>query len=289
MFLWPQNITWEESLTAVTYAYFAIILWCFAMTLIKTSIVLTLLRLPLRRTWKVMLYIILAVQLCFGFSNTMYNLFKCRPYHAAWDMSVYPRQCVSEHIDVIVSHLGSSMNIATDLLLSIAPMVIFWNLRRPLRERILICSLTGIGLFATVASIMKVVVITQWTAADDRWATAVSIATWTVTEQFVSILAACSPSLKKPIERLLDKLGIPLVESDQFISFVHIPEDMRAGEGRGREREWAGSEDMHVNAVVLDAMNREQGNKDAESLGNKSPSTSASGSTFDTTTAYAPR
>jgi hypothetical protein len=286
MFLWPQDISFEETLRAVTYAYFAIIMWCFAMTLIKTSVVLTLLRIPLKRPRKIMLYIILAVQLSFGFSNTVYNLFKCRPYHAAWDMSVYPRQCVSEHVDVIVSHLGSSMNIATDLLLSIAPMLIFWNLRRPLRERILICSLTSIGLFATFASIMKVAVITQWTEADDRWATAVSIATWTITEQFVSILAACSPSLKKPIEVLLNKFGYPLVESDQFISFVHMPAGMRAGGARAQEGEWAGSEDMHVNDVVLGSMDERDGNKDIEGLGNKSPSTSASGSSF---TVYCPR
>jgi hypothetical protein len=256
------------------------------MTLIKTSVVLTLLRLPLKRTWKIMLYIILAVQLSFGFSNTVYNLFKCRPYHAAWDMSVYPRQCVSEHVDVIVSHLGSSMNIATDLLLSIAPMLIFWNLRRPLRERILICSLTSIGLFATFASIMKVAVITQWTEADDRWATAVSIATWTITEQFVSILAACSPSLKKPIEVLLNKFGYPLVESDQFISFVHMPAGMRARGAGAQEGEWAGSEDMHANDVVLGSMDERDCIKDIEGLENKSPSTSASGSSF---TVYCPR
>jgi hypothetical protein len=286
MFLWPQNVSLEETVGAVIYAHFAIILWCFSMTLIKTSVVLTLLRLPLKRTWKIMLYIILVVQLSFGFSNTVYNLFKCQPYHAAWDMTVYPRQCVSEHVDVFVSHIGSSMNILTDLLLSIAPMLILWNLRRPLRERILICSLTGIGLFATFASIMKVVVITQWTEANDPWATAVSIATWTIAEQFVSILAACSPSLKKPIEGLLNKLGFPLVESDQFISFVHMPPGMRAGEARAQEREWEGSEDMHANDVVLGSMDGRDGNKDIELLGNKSPFTSASGST---STVYGPR
>jgi hypothetical protein len=286
MFLWRQNISFDETVRAVIYAYFAIILWCFTMTLIKTSVVLTLLRLPLKRTWKIMLYIILAVQLSFGFSNTVYNLCKCQPYHAAWDMSVYPRKCVSEHIDVMVSHLGSSMNIATDLLLSIAPMLIFWNLRRPLRERILICSLTGIGLFATFASIMKVVVITEWMESGDRWATAVSIATWTITEQFVSILAACSPSLKKPIEGLLNKLGIPLAKSDEFISFVHMPAGMRAGGASAQEREWAGSEDMLATDIALGSMDERNGNKDIDALGNKSPSTSASGSTF---TLYGPR
>ncbi|KAL2127144.1 hypothetical protein VTI74DRAFT_11258 [Chaetomium olivicolor] len=90
---------------------------------------------------------------------------------------------ICEQTDVMVSSIGSAINIATDLILSAAPIFIFQNLRRPLRERVLICSLTGIGLFATVASIMKAVVIAEWIHVDsnDKWASAISIATWTVT------------------------------------------------------------------------------------------------------------
>jgi hypothetical protein len=252
------------------------------MTLVKISIVLTLLRLPLRRAWKAGLYILLAVQSGFWLANMVYNFAKCEPRHAAWDYTVLVKQCPSEHVDTIVSHLGSAMNIATDLVLSVAPMFIFWNLRRPLRERILICSLTGMGLFATFASIMKVVVILQWTGAGDRWATAIAIATWTITEQFVSILAACSPSLKKPIEKLLNKFGIPLVEDDQYISFVHMPSRLRDDDVRWQAREWMG-EDTHANTVVSDSTNGRAGNKDVESLGGKCASSSSSAAPSDLT------
>jgi hypothetical protein len=269
-------------LEAVILAYFAIPMWCLAMTLIKTSVVLTLLRLPLKRAWKVVLYILLAVQLTYWLANTIYLFAKCRPHHAAWDFTVATRHCPSEETDIVVSSLGSAINIATDLALSVAPMFILWNLRRPMRERILICSLTGIGLFATVASIVKAVVIAEWTHTEDRWATAISIATWTITEQFVSVLAACSPSLKTPIEKLLNKFGIALVEDNPNISFVHMPSRMREGELRRQAREWMGDDDTQVNVVVSNSTDQTHGNKDVESLGEKPASTWSSAPASDT-------
>ncbi|KAK3297259.1 uncharacterized protein B0H64DRAFT_121625 [Chaetomium fimeti] len=278
-----QLISFEETLFAVKLAYFAIPVWAIAMTLIKTSIILTLLRLPLKQSYKVMLYILLAVQLGFGIANTIYNFVKCQPYHAAWDMSVIDRRCPSGETDIAVSNFTSALNIATDLVLSVTPMFMFWNLHRPLRERILICSLTSIGLFATFASVMKVVVIAEWNTAGDSWSTAIAIATWTITEQFVSILAACSPSLKKPIETLLNKFGIPLVEHDPNISFMHVPPDMRGSEAaRRRARGFLGDEEAQPSPVLSHTATEASRNRDSENWGKKSLCSSATASTSRT-------
>ncbi|KAK4186981.1 hypothetical protein QBC35DRAFT_250786 [Podospora australis] len=240
MYLEPRYISFEDMRVPVIYAYFAIPLWCLAMTLIKTSVVLTLLRLPLKKSWKRVLYVLMTVQIVYCIADFGYIFFKCRPIHAAWDYTVQPVQCTAIGADVIVAGVGSAINIVTDILLSIAPIFILWNLRRPLRERILICVLTGVGLFASIASILKSIMVGNWKSPDDKWEKAVAIATWTIIEQFVSILAACSPSLKGPIESLLAKFGIALVEREARISFVHIPE--RGGERKVRQeaREWLG-------------------------------------------------
>lgn len=281
MFYEPQFITLDRAISAITLAYLAIPIWSFAMTLVKTSIVLTLLRLPLKRAWTVVLYVVLAIQMTYFIGNTTYLFAKCRPHHAAWDFTVAVRHCPSEEVDVIVSSIGSAINIGTDLLLSVAPVFILWNLRRPLRERVLICSLTSIGLLATFASIMKAIIIAEWTHTEDRWSTAISIATWTVTEQFVSVMAACSPSLKKPIEKVLDKLGFPLVEQNPNISFVHMPSRMRERDLRRQAREWMGDDGTQNASDTTSGM----GMHDVESLGEKavSTSTSTSGSSSNAT------
>lgn len=252
------------------------------MSFIKTSVVLTLLRLPLRRAMKAVLYLLLTVQVGYGVGNAIYLFTKCRPYHSAWNFTVETRHCPSEQTDIVVSSLGSAINITTDVILSLAPMIILWNLRRPLRERILICSLTGVGLITTVCSILKAVIVADWTKDPDRWAASISVATWTVTEQFVSVLAACSPSLKQPIEKLMDRLGVPLVEHNSRISFVHIRSRVREGQLRRQAREWLG-EDESSSRIIEGEMDVEAGRSGRGTAGGsedpreKSATTSASG------------
>ncbi len=72
----------------------------------------------------------------------------------------------------------------------------------------------------------------------DNWALAMSIATWTMIEELLAVLAACSPSLKGPLERILRRIGISIVEYNSQLSFV--PErwlERRAGRHGERDLE----------------------------------------------------
>ncbi|KXX73375.1 hypothetical protein MMYC01_203369 [Madurella mycetomatis] len=281
LYFHAQWISFREVIRAVIHANFGIPVWCTSMTLIKTSVALTLLRLPLRRAWIVALYLIMATQIAYWLAHIVYAFAKCRPVYAAWDISVPNYQCPSEATDALVYTIGSAINISTDVALSIAPMFLFWNLRRPLRERILICSLTGAGLFASVASAQKAIVTASWTGREDKWEKAMTIATWTITEQFVSVLAACSPSLKGPIQQLLGKFGIVLVKSNAYLSFVHMPSAMREQELRQQAREWLGEEGMGTGPARSSPGVARAREADVEASRNKSVFASTSGGASD--------
>ncbi|KAK0720214.1 hypothetical protein B0H67DRAFT_599766 [Lasiosphaeris hirsuta] len=225
MFMTPQEITIPQTIAAIRLAYLAIPLWGLTMTLVKTSVALTLLRLPLNHgVWKPMLYSILVAQAIYFIGDTVYIFTKCRLLYGAWDFTQTAFcDCTSVYTDMLVSSVGSAINVTTDILLSLAPMFVLWKLRRPRRERILVCCLTGMGLFASGSSIAKAVMVGKWGSAEDPWALAMSIATWTIVEQFVAVLAACGPSLKGPIQRVLGRFGILLTEYGSHISFVTIP------------------------------------------------------------------
>ncbi|KAK3326062.1 hypothetical protein B0H66DRAFT_600197 [Apodospora peruviana] len=275
----PSNISLEQAIWDVKLAYMAIPIWGLTMTCVKTSIALTLLRIPQTRLSTVFLYLILAFQLIYFVGDTIYIFLKCQPLQAAWDFTVVGGKCLDIRIDVVVSNLGSAMNILTDVFLSLAPMLILWNLRRPLRERILVCFLTGMGLFASLASVVKLIMIQSWGNHPDPWALAMSLASWTIIEQFVAILAACSPSLKGPIQRMLGKFGILLTRYESHISFIHMP--TRVGRGSKYERQVdeetgsrPGATGGHIRDgdLVLDKLERDKSTM--------SGSTSASGTTL---------
>ncbi len=219
MFLTAQIITFGPMTHAMKLGYLAIPVWGAAMTCIKISVALALLRIPVNRLWTVFLYSVTAVQVAYFIGNTIFIFLACRPLHTRWDFRVTDGYCVSPQQFLIASNVGSVINITTDLLLSLAPMVMLWNLHRPLRERILVCCLMGIGLLASGAGIVKAVIVRQWDDTDN-WALAMSIATWTIAEQLLGVLGACSPSLKGPLEKLLRRFGVFIDNYNSQLSFV---------------------------------------------------------------------
>jgi len=219
----PQMLSFPVATNAMMLAYLAIPVWGLAMTCIKISAALTLLRIPQNKLWKIFLYFITALQISYFIGDTVFIFIACRPLRALWDLSVTGASCLGPKAAGIASNVGTGVNITTDVSLSLAPMFILWRLRRPLRERILICILTGIGLFASMTSIVKAVIVRGWGDPElDAWQLAVSIATWTILEQFLAVLAVCSPSLKQPLQRLLASMGILLAGYNSRISLIQL-------------------------------------------------------------------
>ncbi|KAK4040117.1 hypothetical protein C8A01DRAFT_46514 [Parachaetomium inaequale] len=208
----------EHSTEAGKNSWLAISVWGLSMTCIKVSIALTLLRIQGKeRGWRIFLYTIMAVQAVYGIGNTLFNLaIACQPLEAAWNPYLPGGHCVSFEAMRAVSNLGSSINITTDVLLSLAPATFLRKLNRPLRERVFVCVLMGMGLFASVFSIIKTVIVKDWgdpAAAVDFWAMGVSISTFTVLEQLLGVLAACVPAMKGIFQKCLGAMGVSLTEN----------------------------------------------------------------------------
>ncbi|KAK4224081.1 hypothetical protein QBC38DRAFT_26968 [Podospora fimiseda] len=213
----PGLIPFSRGISAGKNSWLAIPIWGLSMTCIKISIALTLLRIKgSERNWKIFLFSIMTIQAIYGIGNTIFNLaIACRPLSAAWDVFTPRGKCVSVEVMRGVSNLGSSINITTDVLLSLAPAAFLRKINRPLRERVFVCVLMGMGIFASVSSIVKTVIIKDWgdpTTVDDWWAMGVSICTWTALEQLLGVLAACVPAMKGIFQRCLGAVGVSLTE-----------------------------------------------------------------------------
>ncbi|KAK4641692.1 hypothetical protein QC761_512880 [Podospora bellae-mahoneyi] len=212
----PGYIPFSRGTEAGKHSWLAIPVWGLAMTCIKISIALTLLRIRgSERKWRVFLYTIIVILAIYGIGNTIFCLaIACQPLQAAWDVLTPGGRCVPVEIMKAVSDLGSGINITTDLLLSLTPITFLRKLNRPLRERVFVCVLMGMGLLASVSSIVKTVIIKDWgdptAEVDDWWAMGVSICTWTALEQLLGVLAACVPAMKGVFQRCLGGLGVDI-------------------------------------------------------------------------------
>ena len=225
MYPQPTIITLEQSTAAGKNSWIAIGIWGLSMTCIKLSIALTLLRIQGKeRGWRIFLYTLMAIQTIYGVGNVLFNLaIACRPLEAAW--TPFMPGCVSTEVMSGVSNTGSAINITTDVLLSLAPATFLRKLNRPLRERIFVCVLMGMGLFASMSSVAKtIIIVREWgniATLPDWWATSVSLCTWTALEQLLGVLAACVPAMKGIFQQCLGAVGVSLTENKTYRSGYH--------------------------------------------------------------------
>lgn len=99
-------------------------------------------------------------------------------------------------------------------MLSLAPITFLWNLNRPLRERVVIGCLMSLGILAGVSSLVKILMIGKFgDPGIDGPALNVTISTWTVLEQVLGVIAACTPFCKPIFEQCLRALGVSLTRS----------------------------------------------------------------------------
>ncbi|KAK3360580.1 hypothetical protein B0T25DRAFT_578481 [Lasiosphaeria hispida] len=105
--------------------------------------------------WKIFLYTLTTVQICFSIAFTTFWLTICRPLSDWWDLTHDGHNCASTQTVARGFHHRSKPQ--------------HCQRRYPLHrahhvsvERILACALVGMGSFASIASIVKLVAVLKW-------------------------------------------------------------------------------------------------------------------------------
>ena len=198
---------------SIKLAYFGIMVWSCAMAAIKISISLTLLRFLRTTAWRAFLWGMIALQILMVVGNTIWLLLQCRPMSAAWSPFPPPGACPGPGATRVANNVTAGFNISTDVILSFMPLTFLLGLQRPLREKILLAVLMGVGLIASIASIHKTIVVSHFgQPGDDTVATGTAIVTWTCAEMFIGVIAASLPAFKMPLQRGLAKMGFSVMQ-----------------------------------------------------------------------------
>jgi hypothetical protein len=184
-----------------------------------------LLRLESSKNMRRFLYLNIAVQLVLGTYNTLAQTLQCFPLEKAWDLlGRIPGTCWGRKSISISSIVVSSVNIVTDIIFALLPYNFLRNLQRPLRERIIIACLMGLGLFTAVASTIKMVAAINFGKSQDLNKESIELGTWSCVEGLIGLIAACIPCLRSPFQRALEFLG--LVTTHNRTTYGHGYADM---------------------------------------------------------------
>ena len=166
-------------------------MYATALMLVKISIVTSYLRVFPTALFRRVMYALSASIIAVWMCSILVTIFQCKPVRSAWDFTL-ARDCLD-----IVSffYFTTAFSIFTDFLLCILPLPVFFRLKLPARQKCIISFLFAIGLFATVASALRISVLKSINSLDVTMGS-VSTIKWSVVELGTGIVCACIPCLK---------------------------------------------------------------------------------------------
>ena len=179
------------------------------MAAIKVSVACLFLRFKKTRHWRIFLFTMIGVQIGTALFTTSMHTTRFIPLHAMWGSQserlasqVWTPRAFSIGITIF-----SSINILTDVIFSLLPVFLLWDIQRPPLEKLFVCFLMGLGLIASSASIVKIIKIRNFGSTNDLLAEGEKVAMWTILEEQLGLIAACMPYLKAQLQRLLTRFG----------------------------------------------------------------------------------
>ncbi len=96
-----------------------------------------------------------------------FQLSLCKPLAAVWDPSIPGAVCLPSDVAQTSIYVTAAMTILTDVILSLIPLTFIVQLQRPLREKIAISFIMGLGLIASCASIYKTTLVKNYGVTGD--------------------------------------------------------------------------------------------------------------------------
>ncbi|KAK1777076.1 hypothetical protein QBC45DRAFT_470501 [Copromyces sp. CBS 386.78] len=201
----PVDNMLEMLTRCVKHMYVAHVFYSAAGAFTKLSILTSYLRIFSGKVLRWILCGTAAVVSTMGVCAVFATIFQCTPVKAAWDYTIADSKCFS-FVDFLYANAG--INMAIDFVLVAAPLPYFWSLSIPLRQRLMICVLFGVGFIGFAASIVRIVSLSDVKGIDVTYYL-VSPLNWTIIECSLGIICVSVP----PMRPLLAKLAPPCFSS----------------------------------------------------------------------------
>ncbi|KAK3501984.1 hypothetical protein B0T13DRAFT_510491 [Neurospora crassa] len=205
-----RHLMSEDEVVGFLYALWATI-WVYSLALMFVKMSITVQCYRVFRTPRMQkffkIYFVLVV--IYGLWTVFGTFFTCWPVNLWWEMVRRERApkgvCMDKNI---ITFTNAGINIASDLVLAIIPIPLLWKLQIPKKQKLVLTSLFGMGMFASVMSIVRLSSLQQIGAApaEEQSVMGVSIAIWSCIEVNIAIMCASAPALKPLVIKVFPKM-----------------------------------------------------------------------------------
>lgn len=200
----PEQVTLSIQLT-----YYA------AVSFIKFSILCMYLRFVATPTLRRICIGMIVFHSLFFIVCIAVTLAQCQPLHKMWDlMGTVEGKCINTTAffycktpfswlptqpscgELTADAVTSGFNIVTDIIILTLPIKTLIGINRPLKEKIALVCVFGVGTFATIVAMVRLHTIYTYTLAEDPFQNSILVNLWSIIEINVAVGCASAPALK---------------------------------------------------------------------------------------------
>lgn len=157
-YLTPDQLMLAEKFLFLSQPPYA---WSLAFS--KMSIAWMLIRIQRdQRSWAIFLYSMMIFSGLIAITMNAFQFSSCKPLSAVWDHATPGAVCMPPSVSHISIYVTAAMTILTDVILSLLPITFIVNIQRPLREKLALSFVMGLGILASSASIVKTTLVKNY-------------------------------------------------------------------------------------------------------------------------------
>ncbi|KAJ4229238.1 hypothetical protein NW759_003964 [Fusarium solani] len=166
-------------------------------SLTKVAIAVTILHICVEKRYVYIMYGLMGVMIATNGICLIWLFINCVPFATYWNPKL--GHCKSEDGFMNLSYIGTAVQVASDWTCAITPFFIVYSLQMPKRVKISVIAILGLGVVASVATLMRIVsykYIDIRVHPKDHFLSQGRLLFWSLLESAFAIIACSLPSLK---------------------------------------------------------------------------------------------
>ncbi|CAA9960528.1 hypothetical protein PTMSG1_03930 [Pyrenophora teres f. maculata] len=186
---------------------------------IKASLCFFYLRFSISRSFRCVVYVLMAICVLYSVPAAFGFLWVCQPIAKYWDFSITTGSCINLSAFFLAT---ACINAGTDLALLVLPLFIIKDLRLPVKRKIGAALLLMTGSFVCVVSLIRVHAVIRdmhKIATDGTWAMVMNFI-WILVEMWMGIICTCLPTMHTFVKRHFcapDPTPVPGVQNVNWV------------------------------------------------------------------------
>ncbi|KAL2211772.1 hypothetical protein CC79DRAFT_1393048 [Sarocladium strictum] len=234
----------------------------------KTSFAITLMRVAAQRWIHVTLWFIIWSMNILHVMVSVFVFARCEDPRTTWDPSVVS-ECWSHERYLTITLFIGSYSAATDFALALLPWAMLWRLNMKKREKGGVAVAMSLGIFAGIVAIVKAAHLAGSSSDPDITWSVAPLLWWAGTENGLIIIAACVPTLRPLLRKLMPFSSLKSSNNDHPLR--NMQHSLNMFTPKSKQGQWSAIVETDIGGstggVARDAMSYQGGQHDHESRG----------------------